>query len=89
MFTVKVEVNGKSSLVDDELTAEVKSTVKEEDFEFQLGKILFAVENMGYSFVTNDVYQSAITKFNSVNMASRFTTIYQSELLKVSVKKEN
>lgn len=89
MFTVKVEVNGTSSLVDSELTTEVKASVKEEDFEFQLGKILFAVEEMGYSFVTNDVYQSAIAKFKSVNMVSRFTTIYQSELLKVSVRQEN
>ena len=72
----------------------VEFQVTAEDFANDLGKDLYKVECLGFSFVTADIYEKVLSGYQEKETTlrnSKFTAIYtlttETEFLKVSVSK--
>lgn len=87
MHTIKVEVSAESSKVGAVVTSGVTTNVEEDLFDASLGKVLYAIESMGYPFTTDEIYQSAIKAFNNSSISTRYVVIFSNDILKVSVRR--
>lgn len=87
MLTVRIEVNADSTKADTTITSKVKANISEDNIDVSLGKILYAIEEMGYPFNTDEVYQSAIEEFKSIDIGAKYVTIFSNDILKISVRR--
>ncbi len=83
MITIQVAVNAESSKAQCVLDTVTKVCVEASDVPVQLGRILYAVEEMGYPFVTDSVYSEAIDVYNRTTFGSRNTTVYNKDGIKI------
>lgn len=86
MYKVKIEVNGDSSKAETMLDTTVEAILNTEDIDVTLGKLLFAVEEMGFSFVTDEVYMSCMSTLNETEVGWRYSKLYVGGVLTVKIK---
>lgn len=60
--------------------------VSDDNLRDTLGKVLYALECVGFDFETGKVYDEAIAKFEASNVQAKFVSIYKDEVVKISVK---
>jgi hypothetical protein len=77
MIDIRVKVTGNAT-GNVSVTTETKASVVEERVAEELGKVLYAVESMGFQFDTDDIYQKAIVAFDDNPQNNRYSVIYKS-----------
>lgn len=61
--------------------------VSKEDFNDKLGKALYGVELLGFSFVTAEVYDSIMRILPTIKLnKTRFVTVYTDDVVTVQMK---
>ena len=78
MVSIKIEANG---------STEVKSAnLLYDDIAEKLGSMLYAVEEMGFDFSTDEVYKKAMESVSTARFGQKYVTVLSQEGLKVSIR---
>ena len=87
MVSIKIEANGFSSKAKTTISTEVKSTnLLYDDIAEKLGSMLYAVEEMGFDFSTDEVYKKAMESVSTAKFGQKYVTVLSQEGLKVSIR---
>ena len=60
--------------------------VSDDNLRDTLGKVLYALECVGFDFETSKVYDEVIANIESTKVQAKFVSVYKSEVLKISLK---
>lgn len=95
MYSVKVTLAGKLNEVS---STTIDTSVTKSGFRYFLGKLLFAIESMGWNFITADVYDICMKEYEKeedrcdTDEAGCWFTLYYKEddnlSMRVSIKNE-
>lgn len=87
MVSIKIEANGFSSKAKTIISTEVKSAnLLYDDIAEKLGSMLYAVEEMGFDFSTDEVYKKAMESVSTARFGQKYVTVLSQEGLKVSIR---
>lgn len=87
MVSIKIEANGFSSKAKTIISTEVKSTnLLYDDIAEKLGSMLYAVEEMGFDFSTDEVYKKAMESVSTARFGQKYVTVLSQEGLKVYIR---
>lgn len=83
MLTVKIEAKGTNR----EVVTSIG--VSESELEDQLGKELYAIEQLGYPFTTAEVYDQSLEGYRGLALRWSFQKVFENDTVKVSIKKSS
>ena len=87
MIVIKIEASGFSTKAKTNITAEVKSaSILYDEIAEKLGSMLYAVEEMGFDFSTDEVYKKAMDSVSTARFGQKYVTVLSQEGLKVSIR---
>lgn len=87
MVVIKIEASGFSIKAKTNITAEVKSaSILYDEIAEKLGSMLYAVEEMGFDFSTDEVYKKAMDSVSTARFGQKYVTVLSQEGLKISIR---
>lgn len=87
MVSIKIECNGRNDLVGDiDMSTVVNASVDEGVCLYHLGKLLYAVESMGYPFKTVKIFDDIAYQYNNSKLSTKFKQLYNENGVKVSMR---
>ena len=87
MVSIKIEAKGFSTKAKTTISTEVKSAnLLYDDIAEKLGSMLYAVEEMGFDFSTDEVYKKAMDSVSTVRLGQKYVTVLSQEGLKISIR---
>ena len=87
MVVIKIEASGFSTKAKTNITAEVKSaSILYDEIAEKLGSMLYAVEEMGFDFSTDEVYKKAMDSVSTARFGQKYVTVLSQEGLKISIR---
>lgn len=64
MYSIKVEIEGELNIHGEPSSIAVETVCSRLNFRYFFGKFLYAIEKMGWNFVTADVYDECMKVYN-------------------------